>query len=354
MTGDTLPAVAVTGLHRGESPQPGGAVAESLRIRFPALRIIGLCYDPMESGIYSTGADRLDAARLMPFPGTGTGALMQRLGGIVAQDGIGAIIPCLDSELQNYAAVADELATQGVRMILPEPAALQRRDKAQLAVLCRTLGIATPRTAEASDPVTLAGHAARIGYPCYVKGRLYDARRVTTLAELHAAFHDIFAVWGGPVLVQEAVEGEEYDIAGIGDGKGGLEAFCTIRKLLRSRLGKGFAGVVLDNPGLERIARRIVAELRWDGPFELEFIRPPGGEPLLMEMNPRFPAWISFPAKIGCNMPAAMLERLLGLPRTPLPRCEAGKMFFRHCADIVGDVATLAMLSADQADGAAP
>lgn len=345
MTGDAPPAVAVAGLHRGESPQPGGAVAESLRLRFPALRVIGLCYDPMESGIYSPGPDRLDAARLVPFPGAGSAALLQRLQGFVARDGIGAIIPCLDSELQNYAAIAGDLAALGIRMVLPAAAPLERRDKARLPELCRALGIATPRTAEASDAAALAVHAARIGYPCYVKGRLYDARRVTTEAELHAAFHDIFAVWGGPVLVQEAVTGEEYDIAGIGDGQGGLEAFCTIRKLLRSRLGKGFGGIVLDNPLLERMARRIVATLRWDGPFELEFVRPPGGRPMLMEMNPRFPAWISFPAKIGCNMPAAMLERLLGLPRTPLPRCAAGKMFFRHCADVVGDIATLASLS---------
>lgn len=345
------PVIALTGLHRGESPQPGGAVAESLRLRFPDLRIVGLCYDPMESGIYSPGGDRPDVVRLMPFPGAGPTALMQRLRPLIAETGIQAIIPCLDSELENYAALAEDLAALGVRVILPAPEAVERRGKAKLAQLCRALGIGTPRTAEAWDPVTLAGHAATIGYPCYVKGRLYDARRVTTLAELHAAFHEIFSVWGGPVLVQEAVLGEEYDVAGIGDGKGGLEAFCTIRKLLRSRLGKGFAGAVLDNPELERITRRIVAELRWDGPFELEFIRPPAGEPVLMEMNPRFPAWIAFPAKIGCNMPAAMLERLLGLPRTALPRCEAGKMFFRHCTDVVGDIATLARLAEDETQG---
>ena len=54
--------VAVTGLHRGDSPQPGAAVITSLRRRYPELRIVGLSYDPMESSIYSHRSDRLDAA----------------------------------------------------------------------------------------------------------------------------------------------------------------------------------------------------------------------------------------------------------------------------------------------------
>ncbi len=341
--------LALTGLHRGESPQPGGAVAESLRLVHPALRIVGLCYDTMESGLFSTGLDRLDAAHLMPFPGAGAEPLLDRLRELVAQEGIDAIIPCLDSELQNYLAIADDLAGLGVRVLLPESASLERRSKVKLTELCRGIGVPTPRTFHADDAATLAAHAERTGYPCYVKGRLYDARRATTVAELYAGFHDIFHVWGGPVIVQEAVAGEEYDIAGIGDGKGGLEAFCIIRKMLRSRLGKGYAGVVVENPMLEDLARRIVAALEWNGPFELEFIKAPGRPPVLMEMNPRFPAWIDFPSKIGCNMPAAILERLYGDRRTTLPRCAAGRMFLRHCTDLVGDIADLARLTGDRA-----
>ena len=346
--------IALTGLHRGESPQPGGAVAESLRLRFPDLRIVGLCYDPMESGLFSPAGDRLDAAHLMPFPGAGPDALLDRLRDLVARERIGAVIPCLDSELRNYIAIAGDLAAMGVRTLLPEPDPLEQRSKTGLLALCQSLGVPTPRAAHADDPVTLAGHALRIGYPCYVKGRLYDAHRAEHAGELHAAFHEIAKVWGTPVIVQEAIMGEEYDVAGIGDGKGGLTAFCTIRKMLRSRLGKGYGGVVVDNPGLEASARRIVAALKWNGPFELEFVKAPGRPPMLMEMNPRFPAWIDFPSKLGCNMPAAILERLFGDAPTPLPRCEAGKIFVRHCTDLVGDIGDLARITADGVAEAVP
>ena len=46
-----IKAVAVTGLHRGENPQPGAAVIASLRRAFPNLRVVGLSYDPLESSL---------------------------------------------------------------------------------------------------------------------------------------------------------------------------------------------------------------------------------------------------------------------------------------------------------------
>ena len=61
MTKD-LRTIAVTGMHRGENPQPGAAVVASLRRRFPALRIIGLSYDPLESSLFGSGPDHPDAA----------------------------------------------------------------------------------------------------------------------------------------------------------------------------------------------------------------------------------------------------------------------------------------------------
>lgn len=339
------PVVALTGMHRGESPQPGGSVAMSLRRKFPQVRLVGLGYDPMESGFCSVGGDRLDAAYLLPYPGTGAEALMHRLRPIVEREGIELIIPCLDTEIANYIAIEDDLARLGVRLWLPDLHQFEDRDKTNLAALCDEIGVPAPRTAHAHDALTLAGHAERIGYPCYVKGQLYGAQRVHTVAEFHAAFAQIHAVWGGPVLVQQAVVGEEYNVVGLGDGAGGVEGFCAIRKLMRSRLGKGFAGVVVEDPALEDLMRRVVARLNWRGPFEVEFVQAPGQPHMLFEMNPRFPAWTDFAAQIGCDLPGRLVERALGLPTTPLGACPAGRMFIRHCIDQVTDIAEIACLS---------
>ncbi|NNM56885.1 MAG: hypothetical protein HKL97_06945 [Acidocella sp.] len=115
--------------------------------------------------------------------------------------------------------------------------------------------------------------------------------------------------------------------------------------MLRTSAGKGFAGVVVEDPRIDALVRRLIRALRWAGPFELEFIKTPGRPHLLFEMNPRFPAWVDFPSQLGCNLPASLLEQLLGGTPDKLAPCEAGRMFIRHSVDVLGDIADLAELA---------
>ncbi len=337
--------VAITGLHRGNNPQPGAAVAAGLRRRFPDLRIVGLSYDPLESGLYCHDGGRPDVAYLMPFPGAGAKATLDRLDKILQTEPIDYLIPCLDSELDNYIQLQPELKSRGIGCLLPSQQALDDRAKSNLDAFCEQLEVPTPRTLMANDPDTLAALALQLGYPVFVKGRFYEAHLATTPKELYEAFASIASVWGTPVLVQEMVVGEEYDILGLGDGEGGLLASCSIRKMLRTSAGKGFAGVVVADPDLDELVARVIGALRWAGPFELEFIKVPGKPHALFEMNPRFPAWVDFPSQIGCNMPARLLEQLIGLDATPLQTCTPGQMFIRHSIDLVADIAEVAEMT---------
>ncbi len=341
----SIATVAVTGLHRGESPQPGSAVAASLRRANPGIRIIGLSYDTMESGIFSTGLDTLDAVYAMPFPGTGAEAWRARLGAIAARDPIGLLIPCLDAELPVLMSITDTLETLGIGCCLPGKRAFARREKSRLTELCAEAGVSTPRTAALQSEADIVLAAADIGLPAYVKGAHCDAQRVTNLPALRMAFAELSAQWGTPVLLQEALTGEEYNVVGLGDGGGGILGACAIRKTLRSRAGKGFAGIAIDDPVLTEMAGALIAALKWDGPFELEFLLPSGAEEYqLLEMNPRFPAWVDFPAQLGCNLPATLLD-LMRSGTVPAPAaCPPGRIFIRHCVDYAGDIADLAAL----------
>lgn len=340
-----LPVVAVSGLHRGENPQPGSAVIASLRRRFPGLRVIGLSYDPMESGQYSRAIDGIDAAYLVPYPRVGHEELLERLDAISAKDPFDLVIPCLDSELPNFIRLRRDLKKRGIDGVLPTENSLAQRSKEQLATICRRLKVPVPATLASNDPAELARFVEQIGYPAYIKGRFYEAHLVHSPAELYSVFNDLVSVWGGPVLAQEITLGEEYDVVGLGDGAGTIIGSCSIRKMLRSKSGKGFAGVVVADPALDEASRKIIRALRWNGPFELEFIKPPGHPHRLFEMNPRFPAWVDFPSQIGCNLPAQMLERFLGITPAPLRRCAPGEMFIRHTIDIVGNIADLAQMA---------
>lgn len=67
----------------------------------------------------------------------------------------------------------------------------------------------------------------------------------------------------------------------------------------------------------------------------------------MFEINPRFPAWISFAVKTGMNLPAYSAAQALGMTPPALSDCPAGKMFLRNYADIVADITLLADLGID-------
>lgn len=340
-----IKAVAVTGLHRGENPQPGAAVMASLRRVFPNLRIIGLSYDPLESSLYGRGDYHPDAAYLIPYPGAGADALLERLDMIRKKEDLGFVIPCLDSEIENFTAIYPKLQERGIECILPTASSFEARGKSNLYNFCRRIDVPSPVTKTAMDQWSVEKCAEEIGYPVYVKGRIYQAHLANSKAELAEAYDGIVKVWGWPVMIQEALAGEEYDVTGIGDGKGCIIKSCAIRKLLRTSNGKGFAGIVVEDAELDRLSQRIISELQWDGPFELEFLKVPGKPHALLEINPRFPAWIDFPSQIGCNLPALLFERLLKQKPTPLKACVAGQMFIRHSIDLVGDFSDFAEMA---------
>lgn len=339
--------IAVSGLHRGESPQPGGAVIESIRAHIPHVRFVGISYDSMETGIFTQGADAVDATYLFPYPSAGKDACLARIREVHEHEGLSLILPTLDSELDNLIALRDELEEMGIRVVVPSAMSFEKRAKTRLAELCANADVAVPRTFAVNDVATAAQRAVQIGYPCYIKGQLYEAHLVSTEAQLVAAFDKVITTWGAPVLVQEAVYGEEYDIAAVAEG-GDLIGAIGVRKLLRSKMGKGFGGVVVENPELADMTRRLLKELAWDGPLEIELVKPEGRPFVLFEINPRFPAWISFGAKVGMNLPAYSAAHALGLTPPELSECPAGKMFLRHCADIVADITQLADLGIDR------
>ena len=338
--------IAVSGLHRGDNPQPAPAVIRGIRRQYPSAQIIGLSYDLLESGLFSKLDDGVDAAFLMPFPNKGPDALLERLDEISEIYPLDMVIPCLDSEIPNYIELSDEFKSRGIKTPLLSKKCFDRRSKDNLFQLGKAAGVRVPHTIVVSD--LMAAHKAceEIGFPLFLKGKQYGAGLVTSPAEVTHMFHSLMAAWGGPVIAQSAVggSGDEYDVVGLGDGRGSLLGSCAIRKIMLTSNGKAFGGIVVADPVLQESVEKIIKKLKWWGPFELEFVKGKQGHELI-EMNPRFPAWTDFPSQIGCNLPAMLVDMLLSRPVAPARVCEPGRMFIRHNLDLVGDISQLAELS---------
>lgn len=341
--------IAVTGLGRGENPQPGAGIVAGIRAAHPEAFIVGMAYDAMESGIYAEGGP--DAVFTMPYPTVGAEAFLKRLDEARAAAPFEVLIPTLDSELDLIVNLAPELAERGIKTCLPDKAAFRRRMKDRLPELCAAAGVGTPETRAVHTISQALAVGREMGFPLVVKGTYYDAQMADNEAELAGAVSLLIAQWGTPVLLQEVVSGAEFNALGIGDGEGGIIGLCCIRKTILSSKGKGLGGVTVRDPMLRTMCEKLIGELKWRGPFEVEVMKDDvHREHRLIEINPRFPAWVGFPAGFGLNFPAVLAQFIeTGTPPPPMPEPEPGWFYLRHQVEVLGQTRQLAALSGEGA-----
>lgn len=330
--------VAVTGLNATDNPAPGVGVIRALRHDpdFDA-RIVGLAYDALDSGNYAK--DLVDDVFIVPYPSQGLGVLEARLRYIHDQVPLDVIVPTLDSELPSFLELLPVLSELGITTFLPTEEQLDLRSKVHLAALGERSGISVPHVEVITGPQQLVTLHEHLPYPVWVKGPLYGAKKAHNVHEAVAAFHEMVAKWGLPVVVQADVQGDEYDVAAVGDGKGGLVGAVAMRKTLLTDKGKGWAGVTIRDPALFDLTRQFFAATRWRGPCEVEALKSRDGTWHLLEVNPRFPAWIHTSAGAGLNLPRAVVRLALGEPVEPSLDYRAGTLFVRIAIDQIASLA---------------
>lgn len=329
--------VAITGINaRPDNPGPGLAVARCLK-ESPDLdvHIVGLAYDAFDPGLYLP--QWCDVAYLLPYPSAGEEAYQSRLAALHAQHPFDVLIPCLDAELPTMARLAPWFKTLGIATLMPTPDQIQLRAKDRLSDLAEKAGIQAPETTSVfrEDFFHEAAQQPEGRWPMVIKGLFYDAKIAYTLPEAVSAFRQIAQAWGLPVLAQSFVAGEEINLTGLGDGQGKLIGAVMMKKRALTDKGKAWAGVSIHDEALLSAARALVAQTCWQGPLEVEVMRGHDGTLTLIEINPRFPAWIYLSAGVGCNLPAALVKTALGAPLTEFPPPPAGTLFIRYAQETI-------------------
>lgn len=333
--------IAVSGLKTGDNPQPGVPIIRGIKKAGFEGKIIGLCYDALEAGIYLD--DLADSVFLMPYPSGGSEAFLERIDFILSKTKIDIIIPTLDAEILTYIKLEKELEKRGIKTFLPSEEQFRLRDKSKLNTFFPPKGILVPETEFLTDEQQF--NDLKINYPIFVKGSLYDAYQAFNQSEANKLFHYLKAKWGLPVIAQQKVIGEEYNIALVGDGRGHMLGMVPQKKLVITDKGKGFGGVVIKNQKLDDFAKKVVQELKWQGPCELEVIIDDNDEIYLIEINPRFPAWVGLAAGAGQNLPAMVVKLALGIEVNALTEYKPGVMFVRHSEDIISNISVMGSLS---------
>ncbi len=328
--------VGVTGINASDNPAPGIGVARSLKEdKGLKVKIVGLAYDAMEPGIYMDWF--IDKSFLIPYPSVGYEALMERLLYIKHTFGLDVVVPTLDSELPFFMKYRSELAHHGINTFLPSEEQFRLRSKDRLAAIAEQSGLQAPKQAVVSSYNELAKAVQEIGLPVMVKGALYKAYRASTFDTAMAYFGKIVAQWGYPVIIQQAVTGEEMNVIGVGDGTGELAGQVAVKKMSVTELGKIWTGVTILHPGLFSASQRFVEKTLWQGAFEMECMVDQETV-YLIEINPRFPAWVYFATGVGVNLPAMLLRHALGKKVGAAEDYEAGKLYIRYTNEQICDM----------------
>jgi len=323
--------VAVSGMNAVDSPGPGVPVLRSLKESKLNPTLIGFAYGTLEPGNFMQ--DLLDNSFLLPYPSSGPDVLLDRIKYIHSLVGINIIIPTLDSELDNYISISPELKKMGIEVFLPTRKQLHTRDKTYLKESLANTDVLLPETFTAQDVSAIRHITDNIGFPLFVKGVFYEAYLARNYEEAVGYFYALSAKWGIPIIFQKYISGEECNVCALAkDGEmiGGV----IMKKLFLTDKGKAWAGVTIDNEEAKQTSKKILKFIGWNGGCELEFIiENKTGKMYLLEINPRFPAWVYLATAAGQNLPDALIRLCLGEDITPYTKYDVGKVFVRHSWD---------------------
>ncbi|MEO1942382.1 MAG: ATP-grasp domain-containing protein, partial [Campylobacterales bacterium] len=246
------------------------------------------------------------------------------------------VIPTLDAELSLYIKYQQQLQEElGIKTCLPTLSQFEAREKRRLGELAEKLGISYPKTSEIFSIDELIRQVRKSGFPVMVKGNYYKAYRASNLEEAVDYFYKISNEWGFPILIQEMVEGEEINYLGL-SREGELLGGIGIRKLTTTELGKIWTGITIENRNLLELARQFTELTGWNGAFELECIAS-RNKIYLIEINPRFPAWVYFGTGIGVNLPEMMVQIMEGRVVEPQLKYPAERMYVRYVDELITD-----------------
>jgi carbamoyl-phosphate synthase large subunit len=219
-----------------------------------------------------------------------------------------------DLELPGLARQRERFAQAGVVAAVSSPEVVDLCfDKWATYETLKRLGIPTPRT-------VLGLEASReLSFPVYVKPRWGSAsigvEKARDRRELEAAY-----AWaerrawgvlpGGGVLVQEALEGEEYGVDIVND-LDGVHRSVIVKRKLAMRAGETDIALTVEEERIAALARRIGEALGHRGLMDCDAFLTPRGA-FILELNPRFGGGYPFSHVAGANVPAALLAWAAG------------------------------------------
>jgi diaminopimelate decarboxylase len=309
--------IYVSGLYAGGNPQPGVGIVRSLRQGYPDATIVGVEYSNRVSGIHFEELDDLWIQR--PWAELDLDSYGEKVRDLLNAGSLW--ISGSDLEAMWLASIFPD----GHRNLLAPPMSGIRRITKPAVEAASGLPIKIPTylSTEHSD-WDLHAFCREHDWRVWLKGPYYDASRTPTWDTFTAVRSALSKVWSTEKLFLQAhVSGYEESVM-LSAYKGQLLGAVSMRKRDITPEGKTWAGDVSEVPPafLEPL-RRMVRDSNWTGGGELEMVRDAADQLWLIEMNPRFPAWVHGATIAGQNLPALLVQAASGVRAQKAPAISA-------------------------------
>ena len=196
-------------------------------------------------------------------------------------------------------------------------------DKYKLVKLMKELGVRCPRTV-----LSIKDALADLSFPMMVKPRWGQGSigifKVNALDELEAAFmfaerraRDFAAVCSEidqtqpQVVIQEFISAQEFGCDIVNDLSGRFKKAFVKRKFAM-RSGETDAAESVDCAEIQKVAQKVATWSGHLGCMDSDWFFQEGGDPVLIELNPRFGGGYPFSHCAGVNVPLACVNWALG------------------------------------------
>ena len=227
-----------------------------------------------------------------------------------------------DGEVLALSAARDELGA--IFPYGPHGDVVRAFDKVALSEAARRAGLAVPAGARPEDaPVVVKPRQTTVHDP---HGRPLRLRaEVEETPEAADARVEYLESVGAEPLVQSFVEGDLVAVVAVTDRESRIVAAVQQRASAMTPHGGTARGEteVLD-PSLSERVGALLADLNWFGMAQVQFQMPPGGEPVLIDLNGRFYGSMALALAAGPNLPAIWAALATDRPLPSLAPARAG------------------------------
>jgi predicted ATP-grasp superfamily ATP-dependent carboligase len=288
----------------------------------PAVRSFGRA--GWDVGLAGPGPSRAATSRwvrrthLVPPAESDPGTFAAAVAHVVAEGGYEIVFGGDDVEVLALSRCRQLLAT--CVPYATHEVVLRAVDKLELAGAAQAAGLAVPHTVAATAESVAAANPAVV-----VKPRLHwspsggggrvPAVMCATHEEVFGAVRAVEAR-GGKAILQDRIEGTLLAVTVLCDTRGGVVAeshqvACRVSPKLRTSTRAETRPV---EPELSRGVAELMRRLGWFGLANLQFLRPDGGRPHLIDLNGRFYGSLALVLRAGLDLPVRWARLATGEP----------------------------------------